>query len=45
MILHTNIVGKQLLEMGFISFICLRTFGIEGYGFWGCTVHEPLKCD
>ena len=45
MILRSNILGKQSLRMGFIIFICLRTFGMEGYAIWDCMVHELLECD
>ena len=43
MIFHTNILSKQSLRMGFIIFICLRTFGIKGYVIWDGTVLSYLR--
>ena len=44
-ILHTNLLGKLSTKMGFIIFKCLRSFGMEGYAIWDCSVPGPLKGD
>ena len=41
----TRDFGKHSPKMGIIIFKCLRSFGMEGYAIWDCTVPVPLKGD